>query len=190
LHMHEVGLRITNEQIREGEVIRSGNVEHWEFDQNGNAAVQQGEFVVQPGDSFRTTCYYDDPEGTRTFGLASSEEMCMAFLYYYPRQVMSLGPGIELSWFCGHNIGFEACDASYEKASIESTDKIGREYAVPNEQCVGVPDVDPDVDPDVGPDVVPNADPDVDAANMDSASSKQRLSTVTAAAVMLVVLFA
>lgn len=81
LHMHQIGMRMTNEQIRGDDVIRAGRVEHWEFEQNGNAAVQQGSFVISPGDSFKTTCYYEDKDGTRTFGLASAQEMCMAFLY-------------------------------------------------------------------------------------------------------------
>jgi Copper type II ascorbate-dependent monooxygenase, C-terminal domain len=81
LHMHEIGMRITNEQIRGDEVLRAGHIEHWEFEQNGNAAVQQASFVIKPGDGFKTTCYYEDKGGSRTFGLASSEEMCMAFLY-------------------------------------------------------------------------------------------------------------
>jgi hypothetical protein len=81
LHMHQIGQRMTNEQIRGDKVIRAGHVEHWDFEQNGNGAVQQGSFVISPGDSFKTTCYYDDKDGSRIFGLGSAQEMCMAFLY-------------------------------------------------------------------------------------------------------------
>ncbi|KAG7357085.1 copper type II ascorbate-dependent monooxygenase [Nitzschia inconspicua] len=135
LHMHEVGLRITNEQIRDGEIVHKAAVEHWEFHQNGNAAVQQGSFVVQPGDSFRTTCFYDDQDGSRTFGLASAEEMCMAFLYYYPRQKFDLGDGFSMAWFCGYDMFFPQCNATYESRALDSKEELNREYAIANPQC-------------------------------------------------------
>jgi hypothetical protein len=141
LHMHQVGLRMTNELIRDGDVIHSAAVEHWEFDQNGNAAVQQDSFVVKPGDGFRTTCYYEDPDGSRTFGLASQEEMCMAFLYYYPRRTFDLGQGFNTSWFCGVDMFFPQCDATYEKRSLDSHEELKREYAIPNDQCSQPSDV-------------------------------------------------
>jgi hypothetical protein len=132
--MHEIGLRITNEQIRDDEVIRSGNVEYWEFTQNGNAAVQQEPFTVKPGDSFRTTCYFEDADGSRSFGLASSQEMCMGFLYYYPRKVIDLGP-VVTSWFCGYNYEVPGCNATHQMTSLGSKDDIGRQYAIANDVC-------------------------------------------------------
>lgn len=137
LHMHETGLRMTNEQIRDGEVLRSANVEFWEFEQNGNAVVQQDSFTVKPGDSFRTTCYFEDQEGDRTFGLASSEEMCMAFLYYHPRVSLNLGE-FSTSWFCGYNIPIPQCAATYEKRTLESKDELNRQYAIENAACAVV----------------------------------------------------
>jgi Copper type II ascorbate-dependent monooxygenase, N-terminal domain/DOMON domain/Copper type II ascorbate-dependent monooxygenase, C-terminal domain len=135
LHMHEVGLRMTNEIIRNGDVVHKAAVEYWEFDQNGNAAVQQGSFVIQPGDGFRTTCYYEDPDGTRSFGLASAEEMCMAFMYYYPRKKFDLGNDMSLSWFCGYDMFFPQCNSTYESRSLDSKEEINREYAIANPQC-------------------------------------------------------
>ncbi|KAL3908590.1 MAG: hypothetical protein SGILL_008427 [Bacillariaceae sp.] len=134
LHMHEVGLRMTNEQIRDGAVLRTANVEFWEFEQNGNAVVQQDPFTVKPGDSFRTTCYYEDQAGDRTFGLASAEEMCMAFLYYHPRQKFNLG-GFEVSWFCGYGLPIPPCEATYQKKMLESKEELFREFATVNTQC-------------------------------------------------------
>jgi hypothetical protein len=144
LHMHEVGRRMTNEQIRDGKVIHTASVEHWEFHQNGNAAVQQGSFVVQPGDGFRTTCYYEDPDGSKTFGLASAEEMCMAFLYYYPRRTFDLGQGFNFSWFCGLDMFFPQCDATYEKRALDSLEELNRTYAIPNLECSQPSDVQSD----------------------------------------------
>lgn len=72
LHMHATGTRMTNEQIRNGQVVRQASVEVWEFDQNGNVPVQQEPFQILPGDSFRTNCYYRGNKDT-TFGLGSQE---------------------------------------------------------------------------------------------------------------------
>jgi len=49
------------------QVIREAAVDYWEFDQNGNAAVQQDPFTIQPGDDFNTTCFYNGI--VRVFGL-------------------------------------------------------------------------------------------------------------------------
>jgi len=133
--MHQVGLRITNEQIRDGNVVRSGSVDFWEFDQNGNLAVQEDIFIVKPGDSFKTTCYYDDVDGDRIFGLASSEEMCMAFLYYYPRQKFDIGGGIESGWFCGYGNPLPDCQATFESRTLQSKDELNREFANQNTEC-------------------------------------------------------
>jgi Copper type II ascorbate-dependent monooxygenase, C-terminal domain len=146
LHMHQVGLRITNEQIRDGEVIHTASVEHWEFHQNGNAAVQQGSFVVQPGDGFKTSCYYNDADGSKTFGLASAEEMCMAFLYYYPRRTFDLGQGFNSSWLCGFDMFFPQCEATYEKRALDSIEELNRQYAVANPQCPHTSDAQGDHD--------------------------------------------
>lgn len=134
--MHEAGLRMTNEQIRNGEVIRSGNVEHWDY-QSGLAAIQQGSFTIQPGDSFRTTCYYEDPDGTRKFGYAATEEMCMAFFYYYPRQTFDLD-GFSAAWFCGYDIPINPCQATYEKLALDSKEELNRQYAISNPRCEAV----------------------------------------------------
>jgi hypothetical protein len=55
--MHMTGACITNEQIRNGEVIRMASVDYFEFDQNGAAAAQQDSFDIQPSDGFMTSCY-------------------------------------------------------------------------------------------------------------------------------------
>ena len=73
LHMHKSGTRMVNEQIRGGKVIHEGVVDVFEFDQQGSYNVPIEPFQIQPGDSFRTTCYYRD--GTE-FGLSSQQEMC------------------------------------------------------------------------------------------------------------------
>jgi hypothetical protein len=57
LHMHEAGKSMQNYQLRDGKVIRVGQVQFWNFDQQGAFAVKQPTFQIQPGDSFQTTCH-------------------------------------------------------------------------------------------------------------------------------------
>ena len=110
LHMHEKGVTMTNTQFRDGQPIRSGSVEFYDFDQAGIYSVIQDSFTMQRGDSFRTTCYYNSNQGdSLKFGLASDDEMCMAFLLYYPKQSFP-------AFYCGPNhFTGEACTADYEK---------------------------------------------------------------------------
>ena len=84
LHMHGTGQRMANEQIRDGKVIRQGAVDHWDFYQQGDLVVQQPTFSILPGDSFRTSCYFQSNEEV-LWGIGSQDEMCTASVYYYPR---------------------------------------------------------------------------------------------------------
>lgn len=127
MHMHETGARMTNEQIRDGEVIRVGSVDYFEFDQNGNVAVQQAPFEIWPGDSFKTSCYYSGTD--RKFGMASQDEMCVVFMYYYPRQKIYLEAyDFEIPWVCGYRLGFLPCGASYEQELLASVDDLNRTF--------------------------------------------------------------
>ena len=82
LHMHRTGASMINTHFRNGEVLREGAVEYWDFEQQGNLAVVQQPFELQPGDAFRTTCNYDASDGV-VFGLGSQDEMCVGFFYYF-----------------------------------------------------------------------------------------------------------
>ncbi len=133
LHMHETGARILNEHIRDGEVIRQASLDYWEFHQNGNAAIQQDPFVIQPGDGFKTSCFFNG-EG-RVFGLASSEEMCMAFLYYYPRTKLRVEEmDLDMPWICGYNLGFPTCDTIHESKTLSSVDDFGRTFGTSSQE--------------------------------------------------------
>jgi dopamine beta-monooxygenase len=99
LHMHAVGVSMTNAQIRNSQVVHQGKVEYWDFFQQGGFVVQQPPFELQPGDAFRTVCNYDI-QRNETWGLGSNDEMCMAFMYYYPRHVVPSEYG-DLPFMCG-----------------------------------------------------------------------------------------
>jgi hypothetical protein len=135
LHMHQTGARMTNEQIRNGSVIRKAEIDYWEFQQNGNAAMQQDPYTVMPGDGFKTSCYFDGND--RVFGLASAEEMCMTFLYYYPRAKIRIEQmDLEFPWTCGYGIGFEPCETSYEMELLTGAEEFHREFGISSgDQC-------------------------------------------------------
>ena len=143
LHMHKEGSRIVNEQLRDGDVVRFGSIDFWEFDQNGNAAVQQDPFVIKPGDSFRTSCYFNANDDT-VFGLSSSEEMCMAFLYYFPRKTVPVPVSdfvegaegtIQFPWMCGYEIGASACETTYKAALLGDESDLDRAFGSKPDQC-------------------------------------------------------
>jgi dopamine beta-monooxygenase len=100
LHMHVAGVSMSNAQIRNGEIIHKGQIEYYDFAQSGGYLVQQPSFTMQPGDRFRTICNYNSNQRNVTWGLASSDEMCITYLYYYPRQVIKSSNG-NVSFTCG-----------------------------------------------------------------------------------------
>jgi hypothetical protein len=133
---------MTNTQVRDGAPIRSGSVEFYDFDQAGVYSVIQDSFALKRGDSFRTTCYYDANQGDK-FGLASDDEMCIAFLLYYPKQSFP-------AFYCGpdHFIG-EACTADYETKTLVDLGEIGAargNNGVNNNSCSVLDDGDDDDD--------------------------------------------
>lgn len=134
LHMHATGARMVNEQIRDGEVVREATIDYWEFDQNGNAAIQQDPYDIQPGDGFKTTCFFNGKG--RVFGIGSADEMCMAFMYYYPRMKIEVKEwNMELPWFCGYDLGFPPCDTTYQKTTLEGVEDFGRTFGVSKDTC-------------------------------------------------------
>lgn len=43
--------------------------------------------ILRPGDEIKTTCLFQSNRNvTVTFGLATKDEMCLAFLTYYPKE--------------------------------------------------------------------------------------------------------
>eukprot|EP00545_Synedropsis_sp_CCMP1620_P013501 CAMPEP_0119023262 /NCGR_PEP_ID=MMETSP1176-20130426/29606_1 /TAXON_ID=265551 /ORGANISM="Synedropsis recta cf, Strain CCMP1620" /LENGTH=578 /DNA_ID=CAMNT_0006978305 /DNA_START=45 /DNA_END=1778 /DNA_ORIENTATION=- len=127
LHMHQSGVSMTNTQSRNGEVLREGSVDFWDFNQQGNLAVVQEPFQLQPGDAFRTTCNFDAKNG-EVFGLGSEEEMCIAFLYYFPRQDSLL--------FCGLGSGQDlpGCESEYTTVAAEFSE-FGRSFGPAPATC-------------------------------------------------------
>jgi hypothetical protein len=133
LHMHESGERMVFKQYNmEGEEIETEYVDNYDFNQAGAYEVPKQPFKVNPGDSFDVVCYYnEEPFGdNRTFGIASFDEMCQAFLWYYPR--VPTFPGL-----CGHGIDeiIPGCGSNFTYTKLEDESKIGRTFGKASEVC-------------------------------------------------------
>jgi hypothetical protein len=127
LHMHRTGVRAVNEQIRGGEVVRAGVVDFFNFNQQGNQAIQQETYQLQPGDSFNTECFYRNPDGAE-FGYSSQQEMCIGFLQYYPRQLIA-----NIGVACVYGIRFGLCEAEYSQRSLSSEAELQRNFGAATE---------------------------------------------------------
>jgi len=139
-HMHQSGKRMVNEQIRDGQVVRSGAIDYFDFDQNGNLPLVQDPFDILPGDGFRTSCYYSN-EGnskTRIFGYGSRDEMCIAFLLYYPRKHIDVD-GFSKSWECGIPY-LSACSSTHNGRILSSDDDMKRMFGRSCTDKPGSPD--------------------------------------------------
>lgn len=82
LHMHETGIMQETNVTRVGEVVVNKRIEYYVWDRQANI---EGQYVIKPGDEITTRCSYSNHNASRTFGLASADEMCIDFLVYYPR---------------------------------------------------------------------------------------------------------
>ncbi|KAL3782149.1 hypothetical protein ACHAW5_010250 [Stephanodiscus triporus] len=136
LHMHKTGVRMTNEVIRGGEVFHKAVVDVYDFDQQGSFQTPQEAYQLLPGDSFRTTCYYKD--GSK-FGIGSEDEMCIAFIWYYPARSL-----LGMPWICPHGIPDygTGCSTELEFVDLDSDDDLGRSFGVSSGECAAKPTVD------------------------------------------------
>ncbi|KAL3942336.1 MAG: hypothetical protein SGARI_000303 [Bacillariaceae sp.] len=152
LHMHKTGVRMTNELIRDGEVVNLGSIDVFDFDQQGSFKVQQNEYVIEAGDSFKTTCFYRAPDGTATtFGEGSQQEMCMAFLLYYPAKKISFGSFGAFPWSCYYGIEqLPVCKEQLEFRSLTSDADLARAFGTPSTECTKMDGDKEDEDEETG----------------------------------------
>ncbi|XP_023716021.1 MOXD1 homolog 1 isoform X2 [Cryptotermes secundus] len=87
LHSHLAGKKIRVRHIREGrELPRIAEDNSYDFSYQ-QSRILPHEVAVLPGDELVTECVYQTPNRTEpTFGgYSTKQEMCLAFLLYYPR---------------------------------------------------------------------------------------------------------
>ena len=143
LHMHAKGKRMVSELFRgngdDAVSVHKAVAGYWDFDQSGITAVRQQPYKWKKGDRYTTTCYYESDEDT-TFGLASSDEMCMTFLYYYPKQprLSDSSPFFTFD---------PSCVAQYEREMLEPDSNFNREYGVEQPEPIDHGDDDDDGNP-------------------------------------------
>jgi hypothetical protein len=93
-HMHHIGERMVTRQFRPTTgggapaLVRLDSVEFWDFSMQGvyNPTGIGAGYQVLKGDSFQVDCFYYNSDGSTVWGLGSNNEMCIDFIYYYPRQ--------------------------------------------------------------------------------------------------------
>jgi len=86
LHMHMVGTQMWSTVWRGNQALGELNrVEYWDFNFQQNTLINN--LVLRPGDRINTHCIYQqNPTAAVNFAIASSDEMCVEFIYYYPKQ--------------------------------------------------------------------------------------------------------
>ncbi len=119
LHMHSHGKRIVNIVVRDEMIVHETYIDYYDFDQSAGPAPMNEPYQVKKGDSFRTTCYYAATSNTE-FGIGSQDEMCMAFILYFPKQKFE---------YCGISFYDDQCNTSYDgKDNLESLAEFGRVF--------------------------------------------------------------
>jgi len=106
LHMHSVGHQIWTSRWDSSNNYL-GQVRHdwWNEGFQSVGISNFGNYTVNPGDRLQTHCRYDTSKKSSAvnFGTGSTDEMCMDFIFYYPRLFLgqdSTGTD-QLFAFCG-----------------------------------------------------------------------------------------
>ncbi|XP_033106208.1 DBH-like monooxygenase protein 1 homolog [Anneissia japonica] len=87
LHGHLAARKINVQHYRDGKLIHEIRDDHYDFNLQETRLLTK-ERIFKQGDEFVVTCSYNTMGRTNiTFGgEGTTDEMCVAFLYYYPRQ--------------------------------------------------------------------------------------------------------
>ena len=133
--------------------------------------IRQNPYTMKRGDYHTTTCYYESYDNTE-MGFGSRDEMCVTFLYYYPKQANFIT--------CAPNQFFTPfCQATYEKTMLEASSKFDRSASSPNISPEGTTnDSKPSND---------NGDGRTDAGPSSSSSSVMTIAKITFFSVIVVI---
>jgi hypothetical protein len=96
----------------------------------GGFLTPQESYQIFPGDSFKTTCYYED--GGK-FGRGSDDEMCIAFIMYYPARDL-----LGMPWICPYGVPDygSGCATELEQGDLGSAEELGRSFGASPGACV------------------------------------------------------
>ena len=144
LHMHETGARMVNRVRRNGTIVHEGVIDYWDNQMSGLYPVPTNAFTIQAGDILETECYYNASKFTGTttgpplFGVGSQDEMCIAFLYYYPKLPNPLTLcGIDTTTATTSSKG--SCQATHTLLDLKPEDHFGRGFGrTPKNTSAGV----------------------------------------------------
>jgi len=125
LHMHQKGAMMKNEQLRENHIVRKSVVEYYHFQQSGAFLVPQERYTIKAGDSFRTECYYRTNSGDVKFGLASTDEMCIAYIFYFSRQSTPSGK-------CAFDWDVRVCSSEHSETLLNNENDFNRVFGSTN----------------------------------------------------------
>jgi hypothetical protein len=183
LHMHETGTRMVNSVLdKNGTKKHEGWIDYWDVTQSGlfPASSGTGSFTLAAGDSIETRCYFDATKSTKestrvtNWGDASQDEMCLVFLWYYPRQPNAAS--------CGYGIRQRACSAKHVSERLDHDEQLNRVFG-------SIPPKVPTIDVPSGvatvPSTAPSRNPSVSHSTNNAASTVAPSSsgaTVTSAA--------
>eukprot|EP00877_Chromochloris_zofingiensis_P002773 jgi/Chrzof1/12497/Cz06g36130.t1 len=88
-HMHGTGKSALTRRIRgANELHPIGNLRAFDYGFQSAQPITPNVSILYPGDTLLFTCTFDSSsrQNTTMFGLASSDEMCIHYIYYWPRQ--------------------------------------------------------------------------------------------------------
>ena len=145
-HMHMSGVSARNKVKRNGTIVHEAHVDFFDFAQRGSLSLQQEPYQIVAGDTFHTTCYYQNDAGSnKTFGFSSQEEMCMVFVYYFPRKLIA---GL-IPFVCGYGLDeLSSCNAKYTQHELLPPSGANRTFGLPNHnRSCGFTRLAPDIAP-------------------------------------------
>ncbi|XP_070581119.1 DBH-like monooxygenase protein 1 homolog [Ptychodera flava] len=127
LHSHLAGRAIRLRHIRDGvELPMLAQDEHYDFNYQEYVHFKE-EVTIRAGDSFIVECDYEtkDRETITYGGLGTYQEMCLAFLYAYPRSHFYYCESLLLPEFLAHSVGIqEVVQESYGDYIIKKPEHL------------------------------------------------------------------
>lgn len=102
-------------------------------------------YELRAGDSFKTSCMYNNQDVETVFGKGSKDEMCIHLMMYYPRRYVGSSPFI-----CGPGMPIgepTECEGTYSRVEenevIQNSMDFVRPFGVPASVCHVMEELEP-----------------------------------------------